>query len=341
VYRPVPNENEEHVVKRRYLVTLIVLATLAAPVWGSTALAAAHPRVVPVERVAPYEYLGWGHPQGPLNVMRATGIRDFTLAFMLSDGFCNPRWDGTRPLLGGRDEATIRRIRAHGGDVVVSFGGWSGAKLGVRCPTAALLAAAYEKVIGDYGLKAMDIDIEHTEIATAAVRQRVVDALKLVRQREPWGFEISITFGCGEHGPDADSRDMIRRAAVAGLRVNAWTIMPFDFGAPVRHMGRISLQAAEGLKRDLMAAFHESGDVAYRRMGISSMNGRTDESDETVTKADFTMMLDYARAHHLARFTFWSLNRDRPCPRGGASDSCSGIGQAPYAFTKVVAQYHG
>lgn len=330
-------------MRPRHLAELTVLAVLAASMGTPAALAGsptAH--AAPVERVAPYEYLGWGHPQAPLQVMRVTGIHDFTLAFMLSDGFCNPRWDGTRPLLGGRDAAAIQSIRAHGGDVVVSFGGWSGAKLGVRCASAAALAGAYEKVIGAYHLRAIDIDIEHTEIATATVRQRVVDALKLVRQREPWGFEISITMGCGQHGPDTDSRDMIQRAAAVGLRVNAWTIMPFDFGAPVHHMGRISLQAAQGLKRDLMAAFHVPAGAAYRRMGISSMNGRTDESDETVTIADFGMMLRFARAHHLARFTFWSINRDRRCHgASGPSDSCSGIHQKAYAFTKVVARYHG
>ena len=60
-------------------------------------------------------------------------------------------------------------------------------------------------------------------------------------------------------------------------------------------------------------------------MGISSMNGITDQN-ETVTVADFRTILAYAQQHHLARLTFWSVNRDRPCT-GGPADTCSGVGQ--------------
>src|ERR1019366_7859187 len=87
----------------------------------------------PVELAAPYEYLGWGNPQPPAAVLASTGIKDLTLAFIISHGACNPTWDGTRPLLGGSDQAAIESIRAAGGDVVVSFGGWSGKKLGNSC----------------------------------------------------------------------------------------------------------------------------------------------------------------------------------------------------------------
>jgi hypothetical protein len=59
-------------------------------------------------------------------VLAATGVHDLTLAFMLSHGHCNPQWDGKRPLLGGSDGDAIAAIRAAGGDIVVSFGGWSG-----------------------------------------------------------------------------------------------------------------------------------------------------------------------------------------------------------------------
>ncbi|MER7004392.1 hypothetical protein ABT297_15285 [Dactylosporangium sp. NPDC000555] len=61
---------------------------------------------------------------------------------------------------------------------------------------------------------------------------------------------------------------------------------------------------------------------------------------ETVTVADFRTMLAYAQQHHIARFTFWSANRDRPCTGGGA-DTCSGVSQAAWDYTRVIAQYQG
>ncbi|WP_053927107.1 hypothetical protein [Streptomyces chattanoogensis] len=151
----------------------------AAPASGPASVAL--PRAAVPMAAAPYEYLGWGDPQKPTDVMAATGTKWFTLAFILSDGGCNPKWDGSRALTGGSDESAIRAIRAKGGDVVVSAGGWSGAKLGEKCGSAGALAGAYQKVVDAYHLRALDIDIENTEFANATVRKRVVDALKTRR----------------------------------------------------------------------------------------------------------------------------------------------------------------
>ena len=290
--------------------------------------------------VAPYEYFGWGHPQSPTSVMAATGVRWFTLAFILSTGSCNPAWDGNRPLTGGDDQAKINAIRAAGGDVMVSFGGWSGAKLGERCSSASALAGAYQRVIDAYRLQAIDIDIENTEFANGTVRQRVVDALKIVRMNNP-GIRTFVTFGTTPTGPDSTGRDLINKGAAAGLANDGWTVMPFDFGGHTGTMGQASVNAAEGLKNAVKNAYGYSDSAAYSKIGISSMNGRIDDSDETVTTADFQTILGYARQHHIARLTFWSVNRDRQCASGLDADSCSGVSQAPYAYTKIFVQYTG
>jgi chitinase len=287
---------------------------------------------------APYLYLGV-HSPPPIQVMAATGVRRFTLAFIQSDGSCSPAWQGQDPLTGGPEQAAIGSIRRAGGDVAVSFGGSGGTKLGVTCRTPMALAAAYQKVIDAYRLRAVDVDVEDAEISDVAVRQRIISALVIVRRRDP-RLTISVTMPAEPTGPDNAGRDLIMRAAADGLRVDAWTIMPFDFSTRVPGMGRVSVQAAEALKSDLMSAFHESASAAYRTMGISSMNGRTD-TGEIIRVTDFQAILRYVRAHHLARFAFWSVNRDHRCAPGQAADSCSGIGQVPYAFTSIVARYRG
>jgi hypothetical protein len=48
--------------------------------------------------------------------VKATGVKWFTLAFVLSNGYCNPQWDGGRPLTGGVDQQTVNTVRANGGD---------------------------------------------------------------------------------------------------------------------------------------------------------------------------------------------------------------------------------
>jgi hypothetical protein len=306
---------------------LLACACVIALLLAACAAGAAQP----VEMAAPYEYLGWGEPQPPATVMAESGIEDLTMAFVLSHGKCNPEWDGARPLLGGVDESAIESIRAAGGDVDVSFGGWSGKKLGNSCKTVSALAAAYQKVIGAYSLKAIDIDIEHGEVRGKKVRKRVIEALAQVQTANP-GIDISVTFGTEESGPEGAGLSLIEDAAAIGFQPTAWTIMPFDFGPPKTDMGHASIRALEGLATDIAGAFHA---------GASSMNGKTDESSETVSSQNFRTLLEFAQQKHLARLSFWSVNRDRPCGKLKGEDECSGIEQGPYEFTDLLAGYHG
>jgi hypothetical protein len=40
--------------------------------------------------------------------------------------------------------------------------------------------------------------------------------------------------------------------------------------------------------------------------------------------------------------SFWAVNRDHPCPSGvGAGDTCSGIAQNDWDFTRINAGYAG
>jgi hypothetical protein len=318
------------------LAALLCAATLATAATVGAARAAAQP----VELAAPYEYLGWGDPQPPQEVLKQSGLHDLTLAFILARKGCNPEWDGSRPLLGGVDQQAIQSVRASGGDVSVSFGGWSGKKLGSTCKTPTALAGAYQQVIDAYSLHAIDVDIEHNEIKSKKVRRRVVEALALVRSANP-GLEISITFPSSQSGPEASGQSLIADAAVIGFMPDAWTVMPFDFGAPKGTMAQASVDALEGLAGQLASAYGISQAAAFQHAGISSMNGHTDEAAETVSLEDFSQMISFAREKRLARVSFWAVNRDRPCGGGGPEEDCSGISQSPLAFSTLLAGYEG
>jgi hypothetical protein len=286
---------------------------------------------------APYLYEGWGNPPSPSTVMSATGIRWFTMAFVLSSGGCNPAWDGSRPLTGGVDQQAINAIRAAGGDVIPSFGGWSGNKLGPNCSTPQALAGAYQQVINAYGLKAIDIDIENfDEFENEAVQDRVLNALKIVKQNNP-SVRTIVTFGTTTTGPNFFGTRLVNQAAALGANVDVFTIMPFDFGGGA-NMFQSTVNASEGLKNVLKNAFGWSDDTAYRHMGISGMNGLSDQQEQT-SPATWTQIRDWAQARHLARLAFWSVNRDRPCPGGGVVSDCSGISQNNWQFTQITAAF--
>ena len=290
-----------------------------------------------LKAVAPYYYTGWGNPPNLTTVMNTTGVKYFTMAFMLNSGNCVPKWDGGRALTGGQDQTAINTIRAAGGDVVVSFGGASGPWLENTCSSASALAAAYQQVINAYGLKAIDIDIEGTPYDSATDQQKTVDALKTVKANNP-GITEYITLGSGTGGPD---NSLINRAASSGLVVDGWGIMTFDWGNTTGNQGQLTIQAADGLKNKLKTAYGWSDADAYKHVGISSMNGITDEH-ATVTLADMQTITAYAQQHQIARLSFWSLNRDRQCPGAYPNDdTCSGVSQSAYQFTSIIGAYQG
>ncbi|MFF8602318.1 fibronectin type III domain-containing protein [Streptomyces sp. NPDC015232] len=291
------------------------------------------------KQAAPYLYLGWGNPPAPATVMNATGIKTFTMAFILSSGGCNPAWDGQRPLTGGVDQSTIAAIRAAGGDIVPSVGGWSGNKLGPNCATAEALAGAYQKVIDAYGLKSIDVDIENTdEFENAAVQDRILGALKIVKANNP-GLRTILTFGTSTTGPTSWGNRLIEQSKALNANIDVFTIMPFDFGGGADMYGN-TVNAANGLKNKLKSTFGWDDATAYAHIGISGMNGLSDQQEVT-TQQIWTRIRDWANANHIARLAFWSVNRDRGCAGGGVTETCSGIAQSDWEFTRITAGFTG
>jgi hypothetical protein len=286
---------------------------------------------------APYVYPGWGNPPAPATVVGATGVKAFTMAFVNSGGGCNPAWDGESGLTGGAHGSYISQIRAAGADVVPSLGGWSGNKLGPNCATAGDLAGAYQKVINAFSFKAIDIDIENTdEFENAAVQDRILSALAIVKRNNP-SVKTIVTFGTTPNGPNGTGVRLVQQAKALGSNIDIFTQMPFDFGGG-SDMYAATVGASEGLKNQLKSTFGYTDAQAYSHMGISGMNGLSDQQEMTSTDT-WTRIRDYAKSKGLARFTFWAVNRDRGCAGGGVVSNCSGIAQADWAFTKISAGF--
>ncbi|BCJ42698.1 hypothetical protein GCM10010168_05600 [Actinoplanes ianthinogenes] len=286
---------------------------------------------------APYVYPGWGNPPAPSTVVSATGIKSFTMAFVLASGGCNPAWDGESGLTGGVHASYISQIKAAGADVVPSIGGWSGNKLGPNCSTAEALAGAYQKVINAFGLKAIDIDIENTdEFENTAVQDRVLNALKIIKANNP-SVKTIVTFGTTPTGPSYYGTRLVQQAKALGANIDIFTQMPFDFGGG-SDMYAATTGATEGLKNLVKTTFGYTDAQAYSHIGISGMNGLSDQQEVT-TVDTWTRIRDYAKSKGLARFTFWAVNRDRGCAGGGVVSDCSGIAQDTWAFTKVSAGF--
>jgi chitinase len=308
--------------RRTVLLAGAVATVVAGVVAGGVAVSQA--AVTPSAAVAggaPYIYSNVSGTKDPVNVMKTTGVRAFTLAFILNKGNCSPIWD-SGSLNDSSKSSRINKIRSAGGDVVVSFGGASGNKLGNACKDEKALAAAYQKVIDTYKLKAIDIDLEAGEVGQSL---KVLKALKIVKQKNP-GVQTIMTLGTGTNGLVGGEAKIPAQAKSIGSPVDNWTIMPFDFSdndSKLDH-GKATVSASEGLHKQLKSALGGTDDAIYRLQGISSMNGRTDTGGN-VTVANFKTMLAYAQQHHLSRFTYWELSRDN----------------SNLDYTKVIGQFKG
>ncbi|MBE1591058.1 carbohydrate-binding protein [Nonomuraea angiospora] len=285
---------------------------------------------------APYLYMGWGDPPNPGTVMDATGVKSFTMAFILSSGGCTPAWDGNRPLTGGADQQAINTIKSKGGSVQISFGGWQGNKLGPNCSTPQAFANAVQQVINAVGPAVVDFDIENTdEFENYTVQDRILNGIKIIKQNNP-NVKAVVTFGTSKTGPTAPGVRLINQAKALGVPIDNYTIMPFDFGGS--NMYQDTVNASEGLKNALKSAFGWSDAQAYAHMGISGMNGLSDQQ-ETTSPSTWTQIRDWAKSHGLTRLAYWAVNRDRPCPGGGVVSNCSGISQSNWEFTRITAGF--
>ncbi|MCL2552951.1 MAG: carbohydrate-binding protein [Actinomycetia bacterium] len=292
---------------------------------------------------APYLMPLDNNPPSASAIMDATGLKAFQLAFILAPngGGCTPTWGGTSAVSSDTAVAdVISAIRAKGGDVSVSIGGYGGTKLGQACSDAASTAAAYQQVITKYGLKAMDFDLEEPEYENTAAVAHEIGAAKILQQNNP-GLFVSVTTAGTAAGTGWFGQQMLNEAKSQGFTPNNFSIMPFDGGFNGAASQTSALTAFNGL---LQSTFGWDAATAYAHEGFSGMNGRSD-TGEYFSQADFQTVLDYATSHGMGRFTFWSLNRDRQCSppdnNGATSGTCSSVAQADWDFAKYSVKFAG
>jgi hypothetical protein len=111
---------------------------------------------------------------------------------------------------------------------------------------------------------------------------------------------------------------------------------PVDMGTQAMHVA----EAAERFVAQLWGV--GSATAAWHSIGLTPMIGVNDVAPQRFLADDAAQLVQFARTRGLARLSFWSANRDRPCPPGaaaGVSDSCSGVAQRLGEFTAIFARY--
>ncbi|TNC26935.1 carbohydrate-binding protein [Amycolatopsis alkalitolerans] len=288
---------------------------------------------------APYLMPQSNNPPDPAAVMAATGQKAFQLAFILAPdgGGCSPTWDGTSAVSADTTVAgVIGKIRGAGGDVSVSVGGYGGTKLGQTCSGASGTAAAYQQVIDKYGLHAIDFDLEEPEYENDAAIGNELGAAQILQRDNP-GLFVSVTMPGTSAGTGWFGTQLLDKSKSLGFTPDNFSIMPFDGGFDGASSQTSALEAFHSL---LMSHLGWDSAAAYAHEGFSGMNGKSDAA-EYFYQADFQTVLDYATSHHLGRFTFWPVNRDRACTTTTDNGVCSNVSQSDWDFTKFTAKFAG
>ncbi|MDT3442945.1 MULTISPECIES: cellulose binding domain-containing protein [unclassified Pseudofrankia] len=298
---------------------------------------------------APYIDTSLYPPFDLVSAAQATGVKTYTLAFVLAGGGgCTPRWGGVSELNQDGVPGQIGRLRELGGDARVSFGGANGTELAHACGSPAALAAAYGQVISAYGLSQVDFDIEGSSLSDTAANDRRAQAIaQLQRDAASQGrrLDVSFTLPVLPSGLTQTGVALLENARQRGVTVDAVNVMAMDFGDgvapnPDGRMGGYAIDSVTATQAQVKGVFGLSDTEAWSRLAVTPMIGVNDVRTEVFRQSDARQVAAFAAQHGLAWWSMWSLTRDQPCP-GGPADfaqaTCSSLDQQPLEFTRIFA----
>ena len=290
-------------------------------------------------------------------IAQQSGARYFTLAFVEvpTKGSCTPVWNGdaTQPTSAGRYLSDIASLRALGGDVIPSFGGFSadngGTELADSCTNVNQIAAAYESVITTYDVTRLDMDVEVKSLSNAAGIDRRNKAIKIV---EDWAtaqgrpLQISYTLPVEPAGLESNGLAVLQNAVANNARVDVVNIMTFDYYDRVTtQMGAAAISAAQGLHAQLATLYPGKTSAELWAMeGNTILPGIDDypKKTEVTYLADAQQLLAFAQANGIGTLSIWAIQRDNGgCPGGRDKNNCSGIVQNTWDFTHLLTPYTG
>ena len=274
------------------------------------------------------------------------GLQYFTLAFITTGTGNVPAWFGSIPASQGYFMDQVSAIRAAGGDILVSFGGYGGTELALSITNVYELAAAYQSVIDVYNLRWIDFDIEASALSDAASIDRRNKAIAILRQSNA-NLRVSYTLPVVPTGLNSDALALIDNVIANNLQIDIYNVMAMDYGdtyapAPDGQMGNYATMAASSLQNQLQDKYPTKSDEdLWRMVGVTPMLGQNDVHSERFYLSDATQLVNFAQSRALSWLGAWSLNRDNgTCPGStSAGWNCSGLSQSNYAFSALFNTY--
>lgn len=319
---------------------VLAMAATAVVATGAAASAAANPGPgFPAHYAAPYVET-WNSPSAMTNARNATGLKYFTLAFVIDGGGCNALFNGETSVTDAGWTSAVNSLRAAGGDVIVSFGGASGTEIGLSCTSVSALKTQYKKVVDALNLTRIDLDIEGGALGNTTANDRRNKALAQLQQEYAAAgrrLDVQYTLPSMPYGLDDNGKKLLSNAKSNGLNVNLVNIMTMDYYDGTRDMGKAATDAATALRGQLGAIWPEKSDAQLWAMeGNTPMIGVNDDTSEIFTTGNATTLAAFAKSKGIQELAFWAIGRDKACAANGQlSDTCSGTPQSAWQFSSV------
>jgi hypothetical protein len=251
---------------------------------------------VPAHVFAPYaDVMAWP-TYSVSNTAATNGQKYFTLAFIISGGTgCQPYWGGALALSSNWYTGEINRLRAQGGDVIISFGGAAGTELAQACGDVASLQAAYQQVIDKYKATWIDFDVEGGAVLDAASIDRRNKALAGITVKKSYTLPVMPT------GFPQEELNILSNAKSNNAGISVVNIMAMDYGGSFcGDMGQYAIQAAQAVHAQI------GGNI-----GVTPMTGVNDVGCENFSTSNASTFISWAKANAYVTWTaFWSTNRD-------------------------------
>jgi aryl-phospho-beta-D-glucosidase BglC (GH1 family) len=276
-------------------------------------------------------------------VSQASGIKNFTLAFVLSSDH-GIGWQGVGAITddglsnGSTILQQVQAIQAAGGNITISFGGAAGQEAALTAPNAATLQAEYQSVIDRYHITSIDFDIEGAAVAdlhSITLRDQAIAGLEAANP----DLKVSFTLPVLPNGLDANGLSVLQHAKADGVRIDIVNIMAMDYGTSVDNGGQMGLNAINAAKatEQQLASLGISA-----KIGVTPMIGINDIASEVFTQADAQALLNYAKTDpNITLLSMWSVARDNGNSAGAhwASPDSSGLAQQPFEFAGILKSF--
>jgi len=274
--------------------------------------AAAAGSAFPAHFAAPYLQIDSSDAGDMAADMAATGLKYYTLAFLIPQSGCTPEWEDDGSGVGAF-ASQISAIQGAGGNVMISFGGESGGELAQTCTNVSQLTAAYQNVVNTYGVNRLDFDIEGGVLSDTAATSLRDQALAALQAEDP-SVQIDFTLAVSPQGLPTGSGSeyaLLQDAQANGVKVSVVNIMTMDFGAGSNDLADAE-SAAQATAGQLSSLYGISTSAAYGMMGLTPIAGTNDDGTYFST-ANAQSLESFAASNGVAELSFWEVDGyDKP-----------------------------